>query len=91
MYRCQLCGGVAPAGTCAVKVVVAVRPKRYPVRRDANRVRRLNPNTGRWKWETTDDPGGAGFEIAREVTACPGCAGEKQQSPPATAGGLSGR
>ena len=74
MYRCQLCGGVAPAGTRAVKVVVERRPVTYPRRRDANRVRRQNPRTGQWKWETTDDPGGTGAEIAREVTACSGCA-----------------
>lgn len=73
MYRCQLCGGVSPAGTRAVKVVVAVRPKVYPYRRDANWVHRLNSKTGKRKWETTDDPGGAGVEIAREVVACPGC------------------
>ncbi len=65
---------MSPAGVRAVKVVVAVRPKRYPPRRDANWVRRFNPKKRRWEWEKTDDPGGAGVEIAREVVACPGCA-----------------
>lgn len=74
MYRCQLCGGVAPAGTRAVKVVVAARPKAYPPRRSANTVHKRNPRTGKWSWEETDDPGGVGWEIGREVTACPGCA-----------------
>jgi hypothetical protein len=86
MYRCQLCGGAAPAGTRAVKVVVAVRSRAYPFRRDANTVRKQNLRTGKWEWKTTDDPGGAGWEIDREVTACPGCAAA-HPGPVTTSGG----
>ena len=64
--------GVSPVGIRAVKVVVAVRPKAYPYRRDANWVHHFNPKKKKWEWVKTDDP--VGVEIAREVVACPGCA-----------------
>ena len=68
MYRCQLCNVVQPPRTRAVRVTVESRPTEYPSRPKANRLR-----VGR-KWKQFDDPGGAGFEIAKEAVACPSCA-----------------
>jgi hypothetical protein len=72
MYRCEICGTVVPPRTPCHRVVVQTRPARYPRRSEVNRVvYRVN---GRWKEKYTDDPGGNGVQIVREVTACPGCA-----------------
>jgi hypothetical protein len=49
-------------------VTVESRATEYPSRPKANRLR-----VGR-KWKQFDDPGGAGFEIAKEAVACPVCA-----------------
>ncbi|MBI1918419.1 MAG: hypothetical protein HYS12_27325 [Planctomycetes bacterium] len=73
MFRCQLCDCVVPAGTTAHRLVLATRPRKYPFRRDANCIVRLNEK-GKRKEKFIDDPGGAGYESAREVLACPACA-----------------
>jgi hypothetical protein len=73
MFICQLCGGAVPPRTPAARVVTQRRPKRYPFRSRANHFTRLNEN-GKKKEHWTDDPGGAGWEIAAEVLACPACA-----------------
>ena len=77
MFVCQLCGGVVPPRTPAARVVVHRRPKRYPLRREANRFARLDER-GKRKEYVTDDPGGVGWEIAREVLACPPCAARRE-------------
>ena len=59
---------VLPAGTPAIKVVVATRPTEYPSRPKANQLR-----IGR-RMKQFDDPGGAGYEIAKEVLSCRQCA-----------------
>lgn len=74
MFLCQLCGRVAPPRTPAARVVVIRRPKQYPFRHRANTFRRPDRD-GKLKEHHTDDPGGAGWEVAREVFACPACAG----------------
>ena len=68
MYRCELCKVVQPPRTRAIRVVVETRATEYPSRPKANRLR-----VGR-KGKQFDDPGGAGFEIAKERVACPDCA-----------------
>lgn len=73
MFRCQVCGGVTPPGTRAARVVVSRRPKPYPYRSQANLVYRPD-RRGKMKPQRTDDPGGAGWEVVREVLACPKCA-----------------
>lgn len=70
MYRCEICKEVVPPRTPAHRVVVETRPVQYPFRPEANVV------VVKRKRETRNDPGGAGQEIAREVTACPRCAGK---------------
>lgn len=68
MYRCHFCKTVSPSTTLANRVVLETRPAEYPSRAKAQR-RRI----GR-KLKNFDDPGGAGYEIAKEVLACRACA-----------------
>ena len=70
MYRCELCNRVSRAGERASKVVTERRPTEYPSRGKAQRMR-----VGR-KTKQQDDPGGAGYEIAKEAVACATCAAE---------------
>jgi hypothetical protein len=68
VYKCQLCQKVVPPGTKAFRIPVEFRLRHYPPKARANRV--VSDN----KVHYVDDPGGTGYEIAREVTACPDCA-----------------
>ena len=70
MYRCQLCNRVSRPGERATKVVTERRPAEYPSRGKAQKGR---PGS-RSKFQ--DDPGGAGYEIAKEAMVCPTCAQE---------------
>ena len=70
MYRCELCNSVQPPRTRCVKIAVESRPAEYPSRAKAHKMR-----IGR-KLKHFDDPGGAGYEIAKEALACPKCAEE---------------
>ncbi len=85
MYKCELPDHVdeitckqgtkqiqAP-GTRAVKIPIKLRATEYPSRPKANKHR-----IGR-KTRLFDDPGGAGYEIAKEVLACPQCAGDWEE------------
>ncbi|MEM7437316.1 MAG: hypothetical protein AAF436_19345 [Myxococcota bacterium] len=71
MYRCELCNRVSRPGERATKVVTERRPTEYPSRSKAQRAR-----AGR-RSKFHDDPGGAGYEIAREAMTCPACAQEQ--------------
>lgn len=73
MFVCGFCGAVTPPRTPAVKVVTARRDVQYPFRSRANRLFRLD-SQGKVKERFTDDRGGIGWEIVREVLACPACA-----------------
>jgi hypothetical protein len=59
---------MVPPNTRAVNVALETRPRQYPRRAKANLIRKNG------KKEHTDDPGGTGLEIVREVRACPACA-----------------
>ncbi|MDX2011650.1 MAG: hypothetical protein SFW67_15725 [Myxococcaceae bacterium] len=50
-----------------LRLVAARRPRQYPARKDAFQV------TKKGKWQWVDDPGGEGWEIARERAVCPRC------------------
>jgi hypothetical protein len=63
---------VVPLHTPCRRLVVQTRLFRFPFRANANRVVRLV--NGKPKEKRTDDPGGAGSQIVREVIACPRCA-----------------
>lgn len=68
MYRCDICHRIVPPGTKSQRIPIEFRIRHYPARLKANRFRREN------KVRTSDDPGGTGREIVRELTACPACA-----------------
>jgi len=68
MYRCELCNRVSRPGERASKVVTERRPTEYPSRGKAQRAR-----SGR-RSKFQDDPGGAGYEIAKEAIVCSTCA-----------------
>jgi len=70
MYKCDICHQMVPPGTKAVRLPVEFRVRHYPARTKANRYIRQH------KTWTTDDPGGTGREIVREITACPACAAQ---------------
>ena len=77
MFRCQICGQIAPAGTRSSKVVLVSRPKNYVSRggQDGFPRRFRGQKVKRREY----DRGGKGHEIVREVVACEGCA--KQVKP----------
>jgi hypothetical protein len=70
MYKCDICQQIVPAGTKAHRLPVEFRFRRYPHRKNVNRVVRDG------RIFVSDDPGGEGYEIAREITACPDCAAQ---------------
>ncbi len=73
MFQCHFCGETVPPGTKSRNVVVGKREKIYPSRNNVNRV------PGRRRKNSRDDPGGKGFEIVKEVQACPSCAADKAE------------
>jgi hypothetical protein len=58
-------------------VVIETRLKPHPIRSRANRVVRPDAS-GKSKEKFADDPGGSGWEIVREVIACPDCALQRE-------------
>ena len=72
MYKCELCGTVSAPRTPAQKVILQTRRATYPHHQKVNAC---------WKWigdrrrfVRTDDPGGVGWECAREALVCESCA-----------------
>ena len=78
MFVCQICGGVVPPRTPAIRIVTSRRHKQYPFRSRANLLYRPD-SSGKVKEYFTDDPGGTGWEIAREILSCPRCADSTQE------------
>jgi hypothetical protein len=76
MFRCEVCSCVVPLRTRSRRLVIASRKRDYPYRPKANIHRYLDLSSGRpkKKEKLTDDPGGIGREIVREVKVCPACA-----------------
>ncbi|MCA9526170.1 MAG: hypothetical protein KC549_07705 [Myxococcales bacterium] len=72
MYRCDLCSEVAPPGTPAERVVIDVRPARFPTRARCQTTGLRKHRFKRSHWR--DDPGGEGHQIVREAQVCPACA-----------------
>ena len=72
VFRCQICGQVAPAGARARRVVLVSREKTYAQRGgfDGFQRRFRGPRPPKQEF----DKGGKGHEIVREVLACNGCA-----------------
>ncbi len=67
MYRCDECNEAVGSRISLVRVVSETRLKHYPARPKVNRV------VKRGKRVDVDDPGGEGWEIARERHLCPTC------------------
>jgi hypothetical protein len=74
MYRCEICKNVVPANTPITRITAETRAVTYPYRPEANR--KITKGSGKLK---PHDPGGRGFEIVRELIACPDCAGKRQK------------
>jgi len=85
MFRCDVCGCVAPPRTPCNRITIETRPVEYPRRPDAHW--QLPKAGGQGKW--VDHPGGIGTQIIREVRACLDCAARlraresKEHPPPA--------
>ena len=77
MFRCELCDRVSRPGERQIKVVVERRPAEYPSRSKAQRARASR--RGKFR----DDPGGAGYEIAKEKIGCASCIDDYVESDPA--------
>lgn len=60
MFICGNCNEVTKPRVKSQMAIAEVRPKRYPARHKANHSK-------------SDDPGGHGQEIVREVRVCPTC------------------
>jgi hypothetical protein len=78
MFRCQLCQCVVPHRTPCQRLTLVRRTRTYPYRSRANTFVRTN-DSGKRKDYHTDDPGGQGHEVVREVIACPACAARNGQ------------
>ncbi len=74
MFRCHFCATSAPARVKATHLPVETRARTYVPRSQAH------PFTRDGKLKHNDDPGGAGYEIVREVLACPSCAARERRS-----------
>jgi hypothetical protein len=70
MFRCDVCGSVAPPRTPCNRIIVETRPAEYPARPRAHWQPQCAGGKGKW----VDDPGGHGSEIVRELRACDDCA-----------------
>jgi hypothetical protein len=83
MFRCDVCGSVAPPRTACNRVILEIRLAEYAAR---PRAYWQSPRAGgKGKW--IGDPGGRGTEIVREVRACDECAAkaaalERRRAPP---------
>lgn len=67
MFTCEICKKVVPANTKSQRITLATRPRQYPARLKANKL---------GKNQYSNDPGGEGYETAREIIACPECAAQ---------------
>lgn len=70
MFRCDVCGSVAPPRTPCNLVTVETREVEYPVRKDAH----WHPPKAGGKGKWVEDPGGRGTAVVRELRACTTCA-----------------
>jgi hypothetical protein len=68
MFRCPLCSCVVGPRTPPQRLLLERRTRSYPYRSRANEFARDH------KRHVTDDPGGNGSEVVREVLVCPECA-----------------
>ena len=67
MYQCQQCSTAVSSKTPSYLLTVQQRKKQYPVRPKVN----IHRKEGKTK--VTDDPGGTGFEVTKEIVVCHSC------------------
>lgn len=67
VYKCQICGKSAPPRTPILRLVTLTRPREYPPRP------KVNAYVKDKRVIRTNDPGGVGTEIVREIAICPEC------------------
>ena len=94
-FVCRIGNHQSQPGERSVRIAVETREKEYPARENAHRFPHSlktetdfdgtpkEPNewkVGKKKRNAMHDPGGKGFEIVREVLACPSCAASLTQS-----------
>ena len=68
MFICYSCSQPSPPAKRAHRMTLETRAKSYPYRPKANRVKEPGKPED-WR----DDPGGVGFETAREALVCSAC------------------
>lgn len=83
MYKCEVCKKSAPQGVARKTIVRVKRMKTYsarstPVKNGRSMGKVINrPNVyfedGDKKLDFPPDPGGHGWEIAKEIQLCPSC------------------
>ncbi|WP_163833330.1 hypothetical protein [Spartinivicinus ruber] len=67
MYQCQQCSSLVSANTPSYSLVIQKRKQSYPKRS------KVNEHHKEGKAKITDDPGGTGFEIVKEIAVCRAC------------------
>lgn len=75
-FKCGVCGSQTKPNEKATRIVTEVREVEYPPREYANVFIRSEKVGDVWvkgKTDFSDDPGGVGLQIAREVLACKQC------------------
>ena len=75
-FRCGICYIQTKPTEKATRIVVETRSVIYPIRENANvfmRSEKVGDVFVRGKKDTSDDNGGAGNEIVKEVLACESC------------------
>jgi len=83
MFICGLCFIYTQPREKATRVVTETREKIYPFRKNANTFMKsefLDGQRVRGKEEKSDDPGGTGVEIVKEVLACQTCAKAREEA-----------
>jgi hypothetical protein len=70
MYKCEFCNLLIQRNISSFRVIVEARRKIYPFRKEVI----WGPDDKHpWKYKWNDDPGGSGYEIVKEMIACPDC------------------
>ena len=79
-YRCQICNDKVAHKSAAIRLILDKRIKYYPYRPKANpgyqtkNGQLLQPlRKSRRQSDRTDDPGGRGWEMAKEIYVCQSC------------------
>ena len=72
MYICGICSRVVPPGIKCTEVVLKKRKREYDYREGVNRMATWKEDRVE-RFNSTNDNGGLGWEIAASAKACPQC------------------